>query len=197
MPPKRTSIPRPRMDPSTPQSTTHGHLYLVPQSTTSRKHPSFPKVLSHLRKRLCPLVSTTTGLPHPDFPPTLLSYHLLTSNQLDSLAIHYHQVWPPVPDTAWYPNTITPWIGTPYEKDVDLATKRRRFGRFIGLRGCESPVEDIDWKEYGLGELRREGETEEELTERIEREWEIALLRARLEDEGDAAVLRKCGGDGY
>ena len=34
--------------------------------------------------------------------------------------------------------------------EVDLVTKRRRFGRFIGLRGCESPV-DVDEKEDGMG----------------------------------------------
>lgn len=39
---------------------------------------------------------------------------------------------------------------------VDLATKRRRWGRFIGLMGCESPTD---------------GSEEEDLVERMEKEW--------------------------
>jgi hypothetical protein len=50
---------------------------------------------------------------------------------------------------------------------VSLETKRRRWGRFIGLRGCESPVE--------------EGEG---LVERMEREWRAAMERAREEEVG-------------
>ncbi|KAF7595832.1 hypothetical protein BBP40_004644 [Aspergillus hancockii] len=110
---------------------------------SKRFHSCFLLTLNHLRTRLYPLVSSTTALPHPEFPPTLLAYHLLTSRQLDTLAIHYHQVWPPVPATDSYPVVIPPWIGTENEKDLDLETKRRRFGRFIGLQRCESPVEEV------------------------------------------------------
>lgn len=46
--------------------------------------------------------------------------------------------------------------------NLTLDTKRRRFGRFIGLRGCESPVEG------GQREM-----------ERVEREWQRALERRR------------------
>jgi hypothetical protein len=51
---------------------------------------------------------------------------------------------------------------------VSLETKRRRWGRFIGLRGCESPTEE-------------EGEG---LVERMEREWRAAMERAREEEVG-------------
>lgn len=56
---------------------------------------------------------------------------------------------------------------------VDLETKRRRWGRFIGLQGCESPVENEDGNDDG------ESESIEEIEERMEREWHEALRRAR------------------
>ncbi|PYH77770.1 hypothetical protein BO82DRAFT_405799, partial [Aspergillus uvarum CBS 121591] len=97
-------------------------------------------LLTHLRTPLHPLVSSTTGHYHPAFPRTLLAFHCLTHAQLDSLARHFHQVYPPVAATGYYPITVAPWLGTPEGEEVDLETKRRRFGRFIGLRGCESPT---------------------------------------------------------
>ena len=54
------------------------------------------------------------------------------------------------------------------DAEVDLETKRRRWGRFVGLRGCETPTE-------GLEERR-------ELEERMDREWQRALERARDEE---------------
>ncbi|PYH94798.1 hypothetical protein BO71DRAFT_303386, partial [Aspergillus ellipticus CBS 707.79] len=104
-------------------------------------HPNFHPTLTHLQTKLYPLVSTTTGLPHPDFPASLLNFHLLTSAQLDNLATHFHQVSPPSHATSLYPITIPPWVGAD-AVEVDLVTKRRRFGRFIGLRGCESPLKE-------------------------------------------------------
>ncbi|KAL2216309.1 hypothetical protein M432DRAFT_99445 [Thermoascus aurantiacus ATCC 26904] len=167
-------------------------------------HPSFLPTLQHLSRPLAPLVSITTGLPHPDFPRTILAYHLLTSSQLDDLARHYHQIWPPVPETFGYPLRVPAWIGTTHEHNVDIETKRRRMGRFMGLRGCESPVDDADsaaaagnWN-WGLDNHAGDGammetETEAEMLERMEREWQEALGRARQED-ADAALRRKAGG---
>jgi len=65
---------------------------------------------------------------------------------------------------------------------VSLETKRRRWGRFIGLRGCESPVVQGDRNALG-----REGEGEEEhdedgLVERMEREWRRTLERRQEEE---------------
>lgn len=104
-------------------------------------HPSLLPALNHLSRRLAPLLSVTTGQPHPAFPKALLQYHLLTSAELDSLAAHYHQVIPSLKESSEYPRRIPPWVdkhGTPVV-DIPLETKRRRFGRFIGLKGCESP----------------------------------------------------------
>lgn len=137
------------------------------------------RVLDHHLTPLRPYVSVTTKLPHPDFPATLLAYHLLTSAQLDSLARHYHQVWPPAPDTANYPKTIPAWVGAPNEHEVDIETKRRRFGRFIGLRGCDSPAETASVSTWEWM--------------RIEREWEKALVRDKREDS-DRILLRQSGG---
>jgi hypothetical protein len=125
-----------------------------------------------------PLISVTTGLPHPQFPRSLLQYHLLTHEQLDSLARWYHQVAPASRESWMYPAWIPPYTGAsgPEEEenggfeDVELATKRRRWGRFIGLRGCESPT------------TAEGGEQEEGLVERMEREWLRVRQRAREEE---------------
>lgn len=124
---------------------------------------------------------------------TLLQYHLLTHEQLDSLARWYHQVEPAVDETFMYPAWIPAWTSlypnvggggvaanvilensgrnASVETEVDLETKRRRWGRFIGLRGCESPTA-----------TGPEGERPDELAVRMEREWKRALERAEEEE---------------
>lgn len=156
-----------------------------------RFYPTFLHALKHLSSPLAPLVSITTGLPHPDFPRTLLAYHLLTSSQLDDIARHYHQVWPPLPETSGYPIQVRAWVGTRREGELDIETKRRRLGRFMGLRGCESPVGDGDAGNWDLG--RFESESEDEIRQRMEREWQAALLCARSQDS-DEMLRRKAGG---
>lgn len=74
--------------------------------------------------------------------------------------------------------------------DVDLKTKRRRFGRFIGLRGCESPIQlriEVD-SESGNESGYEDAEMEEAMA-RIESEWEEALQRAARED-GDGFRIK-------
>ncbi len=132
--------------------------------------------VEHLRNPLVPLISVMTGLPHPAFPINLLQYHLLTHAQLDSLARWYHQVEPAVAETFFYPTWIPAWTSLVGDDDntnvgVDLETKRRRFGRFIGLRGCESPTS-----------TGPEGEAPGELARRMERQWRRALERAEEEE---------------
>jgi hypothetical protein len=67
-----------------------------------------------------------------------------------------------------YPAWIPPYTG----EGVELGTKRRRWGRFIGLRGCESPTASAEEEE----------EEGERLVERMEREWLRARERAREEE---------------
>ncbi|MCJ1451851.1 hypothetical protein MMC28_002191 [Mycoblastus sanguinarius] len=134
---------------------------------------------AHLLRPLCPLLSIETGLVHPDFPQTMLHYHLLTSSQLDDLAHFYHQRTPglyslgypmPVVGRWWAPKDQELeegeideteeirkilWMTTTEsseenEKEPGIEEKRRRFGRFLGLRHCESSV--------GEGDMRREME---------------------------------------
>ncbi|KAL1967168.1 hypothetical protein VTN77DRAFT_3459 [Rasamsonia byssochlamydoides] len=171
-------------------------------------HTSFLPTLQHLSRPLCPLVSITTGQPHPSFPRTILAYHLLTSEQLDDLARHYHQVWPPVPETFGYPIRVPAWIGTPDEERVDIETKRRRIGRFVGLRGCESPVDasvgtsafaaasasDDHPCRSGCDDADLADEDAQTLEEQMERRWQEALRRARCEQDPDAVLRRKAGG---
>ena len=179
-------------------------LLLQPLNQESLKSGFSPELLQpyldHLSTPLQPLVSCIEGRVHPDFPNTLLQYHLLTATQLDNLAWHYHQISPPVPESAWYPIQVTPWLGSQSKKEraIDLKTKRRRFGRFIGLQGCESPVEaqGVPWVydpaldpsksflDEGVVDTPLTAETEavDQMLERMEREWEEAMALA-LEDE--------------
>lgn len=177
-----------------PRSTRH-HITVrttTPLSpTTLRTRLQYANSLQHLRAPLVPLISVSNGLPHPFFPTTLLQYHLLTHDQLDSLARWYHQVDPPLDETFMYPAWIPAWTslhpqhtytnvvlgGTSSNAQtgaqVDLETKRRRFGRFIGLRGCESPTTTTSGPP---------DERPDELARRMEREWRRALERAEDEE---------------
>lgn len=163
------------------------HSILDRKPNTS--HPNLHDIIQHLRSPLSPLVSATSGLPHPDFPATILAYHLLTSNQLDDLAVHFHQVWPPLRVTGKYPHPIPAWLGAVGENETDLRTKRRRFGRFIGLRGCESPVGERPETVYGLAIS-----IEESIVE-IELDWErgggVAEPGVRAGEEGSVGKLTR------
>lgn len=133
--------------------------------------------LATLRSTLAPLVSVTDHTAHPDFPATLLHYHLLTSPQLDALARHYHQSSPRVESWGYPVSVVGRWAvpsspssssssfpattnssalsisaaimglepttngsGQERRRKASLKDRRRRFGRFIGLGGCESPT---------------------------------------------------------
>ncbi|RAL09258.1 uncharacterized protein BO97DRAFT_458412 [Aspergillus homomorphus CBS 101889] len=127
----------------------------------NRTTPTLEAITTHLRTKLYPLVSSTTGHEHPAFPRTLLAFHCLTHAQLDALARHFHQVYPPVAATGFYPITVPPWVGTDRSSgrgNVDLETKRRRFGRFIGLRGCESPISISSFSSFSFPWGKKGGE---------------------------------------
>jgi len=162
--------------------------------------PLHKRRFAHLLRPLCPLLSIETGLAHPDFPRTLLHYHLLTDSQLDDLAHFYHQRTPgwysmgyPMPVVArwWAPGQrelleegeidemedVRQILGTMDEKKSDniagIEEKRRRFGRFLGLRNCESSV--------GEGDMRREMEEwlAGELARRDHRDREMESWRSK------------------
>lgn len=60
---------------------------------------------------------------------------------------------------------MRPWIGTPGGENVDLETRRRRFGKFIGLQGCESPVRESfeQWEGEWAAAMAVEDEEQDEV----------------------------------
>ncbi|EME79469.1 uncharacterized protein MYCFIDRAFT_123063, partial [Pseudocercospora fijiensis CIRAD86] len=113
------------------------------------------KKIATLQLRLAPLVPLPEGPPHPDFPKTLMAFHLLTEDQLDSIAHYYHQSTPHR-FTHHYPATMN-WdkdqaddiqgsSRNPYANLSDkerIRIKRRKVGKFIGLVGMETPIEEV------------------------------------------------------
>ncbi|EKV17448.1 Arabinanase/levansucrase/invertase [Penicillium digitatum] len=175
----------------TPLDSTESPLLIkyakVPFRESPNFHPHFIPLLRHLSSHLWPLVNCETGLEHLDFPRNMLAYNLLTSEQVDNLARHFHQVYPPVPATFNYPTYITPWIGTSEETTIDLPTRIKRMGKFFGLRGCEEDV-DMEMDAVAQGKAGENGngenmsESEDELLRQMELEWQQALQRAYAEE---------------
>jgi hypothetical protein len=170
------------------------------QQPESNARPSVhTRRFKHLLRPLCPLLSVETGLPHPDFPQTLLHYHLLSDSQLDELAHFYHQRTPgehsmdyPMPVVArwWAPaeqeleegeidemEDVRKILGTmDDQRSAEVAgieEKRRRFGRFLGLRNCESST--------GEGDMRREMDAwlARELARKEHRDREMQSWRSK------------------
>lgn len=179
----------------------------------TRRNSTLAKKIATLQLRLAPLVPLPSGPPHPAFPKTLMAFHLLTEDELDSIAHYYHQSTPgpwsnhyPAPmnwDKEFLARAAPPadahssarrhsrrlsadekvWLGelmktvedlsaprgsvtlgssgpssstnangsrreedNPYaglsEKDR-VRIKRRKVGKFIGLVGMETPVEEV------------------------------------------------------
>ena len=131
-------------------------------SQTTRPPPSLllRRHLAHLSHPLMPLHSVTTGFPHPSFPRSILHYHVLTEVELDSLAHFYHQSTPTAASFDYPVSIVTRW-----DRAGDVKDKRRRLGRFLGLRGCESPINDEGSVERWVDEMMRRG-----LDREIERE---------------------------
>ncbi|KAH7364578.1 hypothetical protein BKA65DRAFT_573011 [Rhexocercosporidium sp. MPI-PUGE-AT-0058] len=126
--------------------------------STRERNPALDAKIKQMALPLAPLVRLTTGEVHPVFPSTLLNFWLLTSEQCDELAHFYHQRTPSV-YTTHYPCPIQ------WRTDATLEEKRRRIGRFIGLRGCESPVRVL---------------TEEEIRRSVQEERERAMEEERM-----------------
>ena len=112
---------------------------------------------------LAPLVRLTTGDMHPDFPKTLLNFWVLTSPQLDDMSHFYHQRTP-CKWTRHYPCPIG------WRQGLTLEENRRKMGKFIGLRGCETPI-TIKTEEEIIAECRRAREAQEEEMSRRKARW--------------------------
>lgn len=123
--------------------------------------PRLRAKMAEMRKTLSPLVSITTGQVHEAFPKTLLHYWLLTHSELDALAAFYHQSTP----SRWtneYPKVMG------WREGMGIEEKRRRWGMFMGLRGCETPTRERsvrDWEETMMMQIRK-GREEEEMMRR-------------------------------
>lgn len=100
-------------------------------SRRTAKNLALDSKLRQMALPLAPLVQLTSGHVHPAFPPTLLNFWLLTDDQLDQIAHFYHQR-EPCQWTRHYPCPIT------WSEGLTIEEKRRKIGKFIGLRGVSS-----------------------------------------------------------
>ncbi|KAK9789688.1 putative Beta-xylosidase [Seiridium cardinale] len=154
------SIPTTCIQPSTapsrpvPQLGTPSEGFSAHRGNNSKHNPAFAKKLQEMALPLAPLVQLTTGQVHASFPSTLLNFWLLTDSELESLAHFYHQRTP----SRWtfhYPCPVS------WDPSLGLEEKRRRIGKFIGLRGCETPVK-VKSEDEIMEEARRGRERDDE-----------------------------------
>jgi hypothetical protein len=95
---------------------------MAPLTRPNNAHLS--KKIATLQLELAPLVPLPEGPPHPSFPKTLLAFHLLTEDELDSIAHHYHQSTPG-PWTQHYPalmNWDKEFLAKPKESKMKSAS---------------------------------------------------------------------------
>lgn len=196
----------------------------------STRNDTLSKKIETLQLRLAPLVPLPTGPPHPAFPKTLMAFHLLTEEELDSIAHYYHQSTPgpwtqhypanmnwdkdflanPKPTTSkarrhsrqlsadentWLEalmktvedlqaptvlasqhemaNSRNPYAGLSEKERIRI--KRRKVGKFIGLVGMETPVEEIAGRIQASLDRAVERSTEE-----LRRNEEMHLRRRKM-----------------
>ncbi|KIW07923.1 hypothetical protein, variant [Verruconis gallopava] len=135
------------------------HRLLAMASIRKRPNTQLQNKISQMRLKLAPIYPLPSGPPHPAYPKTLLHYWLLTESQLDALAQYYHQISPGNPWRLQYPacmNWDRDFLAVPHSSmgeeerraclspEERLAIKRRMFGKFIGLRGCETPMIEVE-----------------------------------------------------
>jgi hypothetical protein len=119
------------------------------------RNPALTSKIDTLALPLAPLVKISTGEMHSSFPARLLNFYLLTDAELDALAHHYDQRTPNE-WTGCYPQRMN------WHQGLTIEDKRRKWGRFMGLQGCETPhstgaiTEDMIWE--GRGRAREEEE---------------------------------------
>ncbi|KAF2498417.1 hypothetical protein BU16DRAFT_615460 [Lophium mytilinum] len=118
------------------------------------RSPALASKIATMRLKICPIVSVMCGQASEHFPGTMLEFWLLTEAQLDGMA-HFYSQSTPDEFTNLYPrpmkwdkdflSTATPKAMSSREKRYRLniqdrmAIKRRKFAKFIGMRGCETP----------------------------------------------------------
>ncbi|KAI9662261.1 MAG: hypothetical protein M1821_008428 [Bathelium mastoideum] len=116
------------------------------------RNPALAAKIEELKLTIRPIVPLPTGgTPAPDYPHTVLHFWLLTERQLNEIAHFYDQSTPTV-YTDYYPAPMG-WDKAFFERLAGtewaakrMEIKRRKLGKFIGLRGCETPVEEIAFK---------------------------------------------------
>ncbi|EKG17679.1 hypothetical protein MPH_05128 [Macrophomina phaseolina MS6] len=135
---------------------------------------AFTEKLNQMRLKIMPIHPLPGGAPSSAFPTTLLEFHLLTEEQLDSMASYYSQSvrneW-----TDRYP-CVMGWdddfFADPALSDNDrVKIKLRKFGKFIGLRGCETPIQETKLR-LSLAEAR------------IQRATELAKQQQQAQEKG-------------
>lgn len=91
---------------------------------------------------------------------------------MDELAEFYHQK--PASD-----GSSARWMGQypkvmGWREGMGLEEKRRRWGKFIGLRGCETPrseKESMDWETLMMQKIRKGREEEEMMRRKTQGFW--------------------------
>lgn len=131
---------------------------------TDRASKVFRERVALMRQPLLPLVNVVTAQPHPAFPENFLCFWLLTDAQLDELAHFYNQATPMDPHWRQYPCPVN------WAEDLTTLEKRRKFGKFIGLRGCDTPIKIMTEEEI-MAEARLARLAEEEEMWRRKRQW--------------------------
>ena len=197
-PPKPTPpFPAPQLE-DAPLTSYHDPTFFPhPTPSSAIVPPVDEPPIAHLRRRLAhlasplhALLSVASGQAHPDFPRTLLHYHLLTEAQLDALARFYHQD-PPCALSFAYPAPVAGRWREPNRVAGGglVQDKRRRFGRFVGLRGCESPREAAEGREGIEGD---EDGGREALQRAIQR-WVDEKIRSGMDREREIDNWRSKG----
>ena len=116
----------------------------------TRRNSTLAKKITTLQLRLAPLVPLPTGPPHPAFPKTLMAFHLLTEEELDSIAHYYHQSTPG-PWSNHYPanmNWDKDFLAKPTQSAVSKSVSKRHSRSLsqeekVWLEDLMKTVEDI------------------------------------------------------